>query len=478
MARFLILGICFSLCFQNATCQTAEVLDKTSQDFIGVGKAAIPAVVSVQLKSKGADKSSRFQGGFQEYDPSLEDFQSDFFGRFFGIPKQDRQKGRMQMTQGSGFIVSPDGYIMTNSHVVREPGSITVKLNDGREFPGKVIGQDESTDVAIIKIEATNLPFLKLGNSDHLEVGQWVVAIGNPFGLQASLSVGVVSAKGRSNLDIAKIEDFIQTDAALNQGNSGGPLLNLNKEVIGINTAIATTYGSLGYAGVGFAIPSNMAQHVMEQLITSGTITRGQLGVVLQSIDNDMAQALDLKEPKGALIAEVLRDSAADKAGLKQGDVLLKLDGNPIDSVGAFRNYIAMQKPGTKIKLTLIRDKKTEDVTVEIGAQSSTEQAHEPAKTTSSLGFDVQNLTPELARSLNLDSDEGVIVTKVDPSSPAALVGIKKGAVILAVNQVKVGSKEAFDQQLKQSSSDKPFLLLIRQGNVMRYISLRVDSGR
>lgn len=477
MIRFL-LAISLSLAaLEHASAQSHAVLDKTSQDFIGVGKAAIPAVVSVQLKSKGADRSSKAQGGFEEYDPSLEDFQSDFFGKFFGIPKPDRQRGRMQVTQGSGFIVSPDGYIMTNNHVIREPGSIVVKLNDGREFPGKIIGQDESTDVAIIKIEAKGLPFLKLGNSDQLEVGQWVVAIGNPFGLQASLSVGIVSAKGRSNLDIVKIEDFIQTDAALNQGNSGGPLLNLNAEVIGINTAIATN-GSAGYVGVGFAIPSNMAEHVMEQLISTGTISRGQLGVVLQQIDNDMAESLDLKEPKGALVADVLPGSAADKAGLKQGDVLLKLDGNPIDSVGSFRNFIALQKPGTKIKLTLMRNSKMEDVSVEIGAQNQAEKGDEPAKTISVLGFDVQSITPDLAKSLNLPDDEGVIVTKVDPSSPASLVGIKKGAVILAVNQVKVNSKEAFDQQIQKSPAEKPFLLLIRQGNVMRYISLRVDTNR
>lgn len=477
MIRFL-LAISLSLAaLEHASAQSHAVLDKTSQDFIGVGKAAIPAVVSVQLKSKGADRSSKAQGGFEEYDPSLEDFQSDFFGKFFGIPKPDRQRGRMQVTQGSGFIVSPDGYIMTNNHVIREPGSIVVKLNDGREFPGKIIGQDESTDVAIIKIEAKDLPFLKLGNSDQLEVGQWVVAIGNPFGLQASLSVGIVSAKGRSNLDIVKIEDFIQTDAALNQGNSGGPLLNLNAEVIGINTAIATN-GSAGYVGVGFAIPSNMAEHVMEQLISTGTISRGQLGVVLQQIDNDMAESLDLKEPKGALVADVLPGSAADKAGLKQGDVLLKLDGNPIDSVGSFRNFIALQKPGTKIKLTLMRNSKMEDVSVEIGAQNQAEKGDEPAKTISVLGFDVQSITPDLAKSLNLPDNEGVIVTKVDPSSPASLVGIKKGAVILAVNQVKVNSKEAFDQQIQKSPAEKPFLFLIRQGNVMRYISLRVDTNR
>jgi serine protease Do len=479
-----VLGICSCLIslgslttFQPAFSQTPAILEKTSQDFIGVGKTAIPAVVSIQVKSIGTDKS---RSRFQEYDPSDEDFQGDFFGKFFGIPKPDKQRGRMQVTQGSGFIVSSDGHIMTNSHVIRDPGKITVILNDEREFPGKIIGQDESTDVAIIKIDAKDLPYLKLGNSDALEVGQWVVAIGTPFGLQASLSAGIVSAKGRNNLDIAKIEDFIQTDAPLNQGNSGGPLLNLNSEVIGINTAIATTLGSAGYLGIGFAIPSNMAKHVMEQLIATGTITRGQLGVVLQPIDSDLAQGLGLKEPfnehRGVLIAEVLQNSAADKAGLKTGDVLLKLNGNPIESVGALRNFVALQKPGTKITLTLIRSKQMQDVTVEIGAQTQTESGDEKAQTKSALGFDVQTLTPELAKSLNLPDEGGVIVTKVDPSSPASLVGIKKGAVILAVNQVKVDSKEEFEQQILQNPPEKPFLFLIRQGGVMRYISLRVDS--
>lgn len=468
-------GIFFLICtpWLAMQAQDAATLKKTSQDFIGVAHAAIPAVVSIQVKSKtGANSSS----GFFEYDPPFDVFQEDFFGRFFGIPKKDKGAGQIQISQASGFLVSPDGYIVTNDHVVKDSGAITVKLNDGREFPGKIIGEDESTDVALIKIEGKDLPFLKLGDSDALQVGQWVSAIGNPLGLQASLTVGVVSAKGRSNLDLARIEDFIQTDAAINRGNSGGPLLNLNAEVIGMNTAIATNYGNGGYMGIGFAIPSNMIKHVKDQLIKNGTVTRGYLGVILQEIDNDLAQAFELKKVEGALVAEVLKDSPAEQAHLKQGDIILKVNGQTVDSIGSLRNFIALQQPGDKVTLNILRNKQPQDIAVVIGSLKDQEENSSSKIESNSLGLKVQTLTPELAKSLNIPEEQGVIVVRVDPASAAAFAGIKKGAVILEVNKQKVSTQEAYEKLVQASSSNLPLLLLIRQGDMMRYVSIRVEK--
>lgn len=452
--------------------QTAQQLQNTQEDFTFVATEAIPAVVSIQVKSK--TKSFSY-GSDESYDP-FELFGDDFFGRFFGIPKKGEGSSSQQISQGSGFLISSDGLILTNNHVVREPGSLTVTLNDGREFLAKVIGQDPSTDLALIKIDAKDLPFLKLGNSENLKIGQWVVAIGNTLGLQASLTVGVVSAKGRSNLDIARIEDFIQTDAAINRGNSGGPLLNLKGEVVGINTAIATNNYASGYMGVGFAIPSNMAKHVVEQIQETGSVSRGFLGIILQPVDNDLAQIFDLKKAEGALVAEVTNGSPAAEAGIKQGDVILKFNSSPVDSVGSLRNSVALERPGSKINLTIMRDKNTLTIPVVIGQfpDEHTATLEEPAK--NNFGFDVKTLTPEIASSYNLSSnDSGVVVSKVDPNSPAGFVGLKKGALILSINQQPVATREEFYKQIKATPSGKPVLFLIKQGSTTRFVSLKVE---
>lgn len=455
--------------------QEEAILKKTSQDFIGVGKIAIPAVVSIQAKSKSTGNFS----GFFEYDPQLEMFQDDFFGRFFGSPRKGPSPERFQISQGSGFLVSADGYILTNNHVVKNSNEINIKLNDGREFQGKIIGADEATDVALLKIEADNLPFLKLGNSDALQVGQWVVAIGNPLGLQASLTVGVASAKGRSNLDIARIEDFIQTDAAINRGNSGGPLLDLDGEVIGINTAIATNYGNGGYLGIGFAIPSNMARHVMEQLIATGSVSRGYIGLILQEVDSDLAQAFGLQKVEGAIVAEVLKDSPAEKAGIKQGDIILKFNQSQVDQYSALRNFIALQKPGTRVTLTIQREGKPLEISLEVGSfKDHNRDVLSLNGETPKLGLEVETLTPDLAKSLNLNDFSGVIVTKVHPGSAAAFVGLKKGALILAVNNQKVNSKQEYEAELRATPTDKPVLFLVKQGEALRYVSIRFETPK
>lgn len=441
----------------------------TPRDFTKVAKMAIPAVVSVKIKS--AAKSRNTSSSEESVNPYEELFNDDFFGRFFfGIPRKG-QESVPRVSQASGFIVSPDGYILTNNHVVSDHGTITVTLNDGREYVAKIIGEDDTTDIAVIKVEASNLPFLKLGNSNTIEVGQWVVAVGNPLGLQASLTVGVVSAKGRNNLDLARIEDFIQTDAAINQGNSGGPLLNVKGEVIGINTAIATQ-GNSGSLGIGFAIPSNIALNVMDQLIATGSVTRGFIGVVLQQIDHDLAQAFGLNKVEGALIAEVTKGSPAEKAGLKQGDVVVKYNDQPVENIATLRNAIAMMKPGSKITLSLIRDKKPFTITLAIG--TFPEGAEAKSLLSNPLGIEVDNLTPEIARNLGFVDEKGVVVTQVDPNSPAGMVGIKKGALIIAANQKKVETKDQFNALIKEADKSKPILLLIKQGDMIRFVSIKI----
>jgi serine protease Do len=471
---FVVFCIAYGLPFSGIA-QTADTLRGTAQDFTEVAEIAIPAVVSVQVKSKPTKNSS---GPF-DYDPSFEFFQDDFFGRFFGIPRKDKLPNQFQLSQGSGFLISPDGYILTNSHVVKDSFNLTVKLNDGREFPGKVIGDDDSTDVALIKIDAKDLPYLKLGNSDNLRVGQWVVAIGNTLGLQASLTVGVVSAKGRSNLDLARIEDFIQTDAAINRGNSGGPLLNLKGEVIGINTAIATNISS-GYMGIGFAIPSNMAKYVMEQLQAKGSFTRGYLGVVLQEITSDLAQAFNLKKVEGALIADVQPDSPAAKAGLRQGDIILQVNRQNVENIGFLRNLVALQKPGTKMTFSILRDKKPLEIEVEVGSMKGSEDKdgeHEEATSNNTLGLEVQTLTSELRKSLGLEEASGVLISKVLSGSPAESAGLKKGSLILAVNQQQITSKQQFDQLVKNLSDENLILLLVKQGNAIGFVPLRLGQN-
>ena len=436
------------------------------QDFTNVAHQAIPAVVSIQVKTKSLQNQRTENADL---------FNEDFFQRFFGgslIP----QTPEMELGQASGFIVSADGYIITNSHVVKNATEIEVTLNDERLFTAKVIGQDPSTDVAVLKIDAKDLPYLKLGNSDDIKIGQWATAIGTPLGLNATLTVGVISAKGRNNLDIVRIEDFIQTDAAINRGNSGGPLLNLKSEVIGMNTAIVSNNGGGGYMGIGFAIPSNIIKNDFEQILTKGSVTRGFIGVVLQHVDSDLAQALGLEKAEGALVAEITKDSPAEKAGLKQGDVILKYDGHSFSSIGALRNAIALMNPGTKVKFVILRkDKSMSDVVVEIA--DFPEQS--PQKTTVSpkenkLGIEVQELTPELARSLNYPDQKGVVISKVQPSSPAAWAGLKKGTLIVSLNQQAVTGVDQFYKLLETLDANKPALLLVKQGEITRFISIRV----
>lgn len=445
-----------------------ENLRKTSMDFREVAKTATPAVVSIKVKGSS---SSGFDDEEEESDPLGEDFWQRFFGNPKGQPnsRDKNLKEKQVVGQASGFIVSPDGEILTNSHVVKDMSEITVMLNNGKEYPAKVIGQDPNTDVALIKIDAKDLPYLKLGDSNDLEVGEWAVAIGNPMGLQASLTVGVVSAKGRNNLDMTRIEDYIQTDAAINRGNSGGPLLTLDGDVVGMNTAIVTNMATGGYMGIGFAIPSNLLKVVMDDLKSTGSFQRGFIGVALQPVDSNLAQAFGLEHSEGALIAEVTKDSPAEKSGLKQGDIIQKFNKQPVTDVGGLRNAVAILKPGSKATLTVLRNGKPLDLTVEIGAFPNATAA--ASAKNSLIGIEVGNLTPEVASKLG--SNSGVMVSSIQQSSPLAWAGVRKGAVILEVNQKKIANVDEFNKALDAAEKGKPFLFLIKQGDSTRYVSFK-----
>ncbi len=449
-----------------------ESLRQTGQVFRSVAKQVSPAVVFIQVE-KSTDQPDMSNFGTPFNSP----FGDDFMRRFFGVPPEGHPPGKMPKRQirgqGSGFIISPDGLIMTNNHVVGDADKVTVRLLDGREFKAKVIGADPPTDVAVIKIDAHDLPVLALGDSDGLEVGDWVLAVGNPFGLSHTLTAGIVSAKGRSGIGINDYENFIQTDAAINPGNSGGPLVDLDGKVVGINTAIFSRSG--GYMGIGFAIPINMARKIRDQLVETGTVTRGQLGVYIQDLTKDLAQSFGLKETDGILISKVIENSPAAKADLKQGDILLKADGRPVGKVNEFRNAIAMTAPGTVIRLDILRNGQPREVTVTIGKREGEGTSEGTAvEKSATFGLSLQKLTPELAARLGYQDETGVLVSGVEEGSPADSAGIERGDLILEINRKPVTSPEAASKLL-QAGTDKPALLLIRHGDGTRYVALKSE---
>ncbi len=449
--------------------ENIALLARTSQAIAEIVKEAMPAVVFVQVEKTIEQGPSPFGG----QDP-FGMFNDPFFQRFFGPQFRQRPRKFKQRGQGSGFIISSDGYILTNNHVVGGADSISVKLADGRKFKAKVIGKDPQSDVAVIKINATGLPVLPLGNSDALQVGEWVIAIGNPFGLTQTVTVGVVSAKGRSRLGITDYEDYIQTDAAINPGNSGGPLINIHGQAIGINSAIFSRSG--GYMGIGFAIPINMAKAVKDQLIKNGKVIRGWLGVVIQELDEDLAKSFGLKKTEGVLISEVAENSPAKKAGLKSGDIILKMDGHKVYDIGELRNKIALTPPGTKVTFDILREGKHKTVTVTIeekpGGMSVAMNKHEILK---QLGLVVQELTPDLAQQFGYREGQGVLVAEVEPGSLAAQAGIEPGQLIEEVNRIKVSTLKEFLRALSKSRQTKTVLFKIRDGDLSRYVALKLS---
>jgi serine protease Do len=432
-------------------------------DFVELAKRLKPTVVNIGA-AKTIKPQRRFSRPFGGNEFGTDPVQ-EFFGRFFDEP----QHAFKQRSLGSGFIISDDGYILTNAHVVAGADEIKVKLADGREFKGAVKGLDEKLDIALVKIEAKDhLPVAKLGDSDSIEVGEWVMAIGNPFGLAQTVTAGIVSATGRV-IGSGPYDDFIQTDASINPGNSGGPLFNARGEVVGINTAIVA-----GGQGIGFAIPVNMATSIVTQLKEKGKVTRGWLGVGIQPLSPELAQSFGLEGEKGALITEVRKDSPAEKAGLKTEDIVLEFDGKQVHDANELSRLVAAAAVGKKVLVKVLRDGKPEEVTVTIGRLNEEGDGESMAVSEEKLGVSVRELTKEQARSVGL-SDLGVVVVEVKPGGAAEDAGIVRGDVIKEVNGVKVEHLEDYEKAMAARKKGGVVRLLIRRGGSSLFVALKLD---
>ncbi len=450
-----------------ATDTAPATTHKFSQPFIDAAKKAQPSVVSIRVKLKKGNLRAG-QRGEEEVGP--EDFWEHFFG---GSPFEQRpRQAQPRYASGSGFIVSKDGYLLTNNHNVEDAETIAVQLADGKEYTPKVIGTDPSTDIALLKIDATDLPTLLLADSSKVEVGEWVLAIGNQVGLfQGSVSAGIISAKGRSDLELVRIESFLQTDAAINPGNSGGPLVNLNGEVVGMNTAIASMSG--GSIGIGFAVPSDFLHSVMDELIKHGKLTRGWLGVLLQRVDSDIATAVGLERPYGALVSEVAPESPAEKGGLQSGDIILEVQDKTIENAGALRNLVAFMKPGETVTMKVRRSGKEVSLSITIGEMPDARLQN--SSMIRDLGFLVEPVTPELAKKHNLETKTGLLVAEVDPESLSYQAGLRPGYVILAVNGKSVATIDEFSNALTSAEKGGRVLLQVKIGTNIRFIAISVE---
>lgn len=447
--------------------QSIATLERMGDAFASVAEEASPAVVGIRAEWTVPQQTARVPG-----------LPEDLFEYFFRRPmpqQQQQPRERRQRAQGSGFIISKDGYILTNSHVVDQADSVKVDLQDGETVEAEVIGTDPESDVAVIKVESEDLPTLELADSDDLKVGEWVLAIGNPLGLSHTVTAGIVSAKGRSGLRIASYENFIQTDAAINMGNSGGPLIDLQGRAVGINTAIVGPGG--GNIGIGFAIPMNMAREIADQLRETGSVERGYLGVVPQEVTGEMADAFGLDTARGVAIPQVTDGSAADKAGLKRNDVIVEFDGKKVTSETQFRNLVAQQKPGETVEVVVLRDGRRKTLKVTLDQRPSVEEMARQTRPKPSsrsaerLGLVVQNLTTNLAQQFGYEDRTGVIVARVAPGSQAAEKGIQPGFLIEEVNRQPVDNVDEFESAVKGSDADR-ILLLVSTSRTSQYITL------
>jgi len=444
----------------------APVLAKDLPDFTELAEKQGPAVVNVSTTQTVQAQQGIPQLPFSEDDPFYE-----FFKRFAPpVPREFESK-----SLGSGFIISSDGYLLTNAHVVADADEVTVKLTDKREFKAKVIGSDRRTDVALLKIDATGLPKVTLGDPAKLKVGEWVVAIGSPFGFENSVTAGIVSAKGRS-LPQENFVPFIQTDVAINPGNSGGPLFNLKGEVVGINSQIYSRTG--GFMGLSFAIPIDAAMDVTEQLRTTGKVSRGRIGVVIQEVTKELADSFGLSKPVGALINSVEKGSPADKAGLEPSDVILKFDDKTVNSSADLPRIVGSTKPGSKVTVQIWRKGASKDISLTIGeipadekvAQRSGKRSKTPDNR---LGITLSDLTADQRSELGIRG--GILVE--DVQGTAARAGIRRGDIILAVNNQDVKSVDQFSQLIGKYDKGRNIALLVRRGDNALYIPLRIDGN-
>ncbi|MEN8182198.1 MAG: DegQ family serine endoprotease [Myxococcota bacterium] len=434
---------------ESASAAPAAALPNGAPNFADLAEKVSPGVVNIQTSRSLSPEVPR---QFEEFLP------------FFNFPRGQQKVPSL----GSGFVISSDGYIVTNNHVVEEVDTINVAFLDGTELEAKVIGRDPKTDIALIKVDPEKpLPALPLGDSEKVRPGEWVVAIGNPFGLSHTVTAGIVSALGR-NIGQGPYDDFIQTDAAINPGNSGGPLLNLGGEVIGINTAINPRANT-----VGFSVPINVAKTILPQLRSSGHVTRGWLGVYIQQITPDLAEAMDLGQESGALVSKVDPAGPAAKAGLERGDVILEFDGTAIGEMSELPRVVAAAAVGKKVDVLVIRDGKRRTLTVVLGELDQPElaAAAQDPEGPMAFGMRVQNVTPEIAEQLGLEEPGGVVVVQVEPGSPASEAGLRRGDVILEAGQGSV--KDAADLHSRLEAADKGVLLFVRRGDVTSYVALK-----
>jgi Do/DeqQ family serine protease len=430
--------------------------------YAGVVNLVTPGVVTVRV-----DKRAQVVPTQLPDDPMLR----EFFGRRFQMPRE--QRGPRQSGLGSGVVTTPDGYILTNNHVIDGADHVRVELSDKRTFEARVVGADPASDLAVIKIDARDLKTVPIGDSSKVSVGDVVLAVGNPLGVGQTVTMGIISAKGRATgLGDGNYEDFLQTDAAINQGNSGGALINLSGELIGINSQILTPTG--GNIGLGFAIPSNMARQVMEQLRTSGKVTRGKLGVTVQTVTSDIAASLKLTDIGGALISNVEAGSPAARAGLRQGDVVVAVDGEKIADSNALRNRIAGTKPGSSVTLEVLRDGQSQTLRATLDelklARGATSRDNQGAES-GGFGMTVTPLTPDLARQLQTKRTEGVVVSDVAPDGAAAAAGLREGDVISQVNGQRVTTPSELKSALA-GVGNRPALLLVTRGNNDVFVTL------
>ncbi len=459
-AIFMLLFVCASL----------PALAADLPDFSALAAKCGPAVVNINTERKASQNGAEdfFGEMFRNMPPGFE----KFFEQFGGKNPQDKRRGgrrpmQKQKSLGSGFFVSDDGYIVTNNHVVQGADVIHVTMDDkngkSKDYKATLIGADEETDLALLKVEAKNLPFLVFGNSDNLKVGEWLLAIGNPFGLDHTVTAGILSAKGR-NIRSGPFDNFLQTDASINPGNSGGPLLNMDGQVVGINTAIIASG-----QGIGFAIPSNMAAKIIDQIKDGKKVSRGWLGVTIQDVDENGAKALGMKDSTGALVGSVMANEPAQKAGIKDGDVIIAVDHKNIEDSAALLRAIADKAPGSTALLTIWRDGKTMDITVTLGERKSQMgnalKGSQKQTDESSLGLSLRQLTGDERSKLNLPQGEGLMIVDVDPDKGAAEADLRSGDIILKANQVPVDSIGALSKIVREVGSKRGALLLQLQRN-------------
>ncbi len=453
----------------TAAAQDTPLLPKAPASFSALIKKAKDSVVNISTVKtiRGEMQVPPFPFGGP---PGSKDPFRDFFDHFFGdqLPKDFKQKNL-----GSGFIIDAQGFILTNNHVVEKTDKITVRLSDDTEFDAKIVGRDPKTDLALIRIEAHRpLKPLPLGNSDKLEVGDWVVAIGNPFGLGNTVTAGIVSAKYR-RIGAGSYDNFIQTDASINPGNSGGPLLNTAGEVIGINSAIFSRTG--GNIGIGFAIPINMAKDLLPQL-KRGKVVRGWLGVMIQEITPELKDKLGLKHDRGALVADVTKGSPADRAGINRGDVIVSFDGREIKEMRELPYIVASTPVGKKVPVEVIRKGEKETFQVKIGEFKEEKKPEEEGPPRPELGMTVEELSPELARNLGLSETSGLVVVQVEDSSPAQEAGVRSGDIILEIDQTPVKALVDFRDRIRSYKKGDTILLLVKRGGATIYLTLKVQD--